>query len=135
EEGEKAPQRKREEEERNAQPRGVGEEQRGALPDRAVTAREREDGAQDGSHARRPANGEGEAHREGPDEAGRLLLDLELGRAPEEAHPEYPRHVEPEDDDEDPARDADPVAIVEKELARGAPRHPEAPKNPGEPPT
>src|SRR5215472_11670554 len=66
----------REGEERHAEPRRIGQEQAHAMPHRALTARQGEDGAEYGADARCPSNGEGQADREGPDEAGGLVPDL-----------------------------------------------------------
>src|SRR4030095_133765 len=86
---------------------------------------ERQDAAQDRADARRPADGERDAHRERAEIAGRLRGGVPPPRAPAESHLQEPRDVEPEDDDERAADPADPIAIVEQELPRGAERRPE----------
>src|SRR5678815_650871 len=132
EEAEEAPEGDRGEKERDAEAGGVGEEERDALLHGRLAARERQDGAENGADARRPADGEGEADGEGADEARGLALDVQLLAPPEETDAQHPRDVQPEDHDEGAARNADPVAVVEQELAGSAEGRAEADEDGGE---
>src|SRR4029077_13876282 len=83
---------------------------------------QRQDRAEDRAHARRPADRERDADGEGAEISRRLLAELPLLRASEEADPENAHDVEPEDHDERAPDPTDPVAIVEQELPGGAER-------------
>src|SRR5262249_59816081 len=90
----------REGEERYAEPRRIGQEQSHPMPHRALAARQGEDGAEDGADARCPSNGEGQAHREGSDEAGGLVPDLELPSSTQRAPLEDAGGGEAEEDEQ-----------------------------------
>src|SRR5262250_505874 len=102
------------------------------MPHRALAARQGEDGAENGADARCPSNGEGQAHREGSNEAGGLVPDLELPGPTQRAPLEDAGDVEAEQDDEDAAADPDPLAIFLEEVARRAERRAEAHEDGGE---
>src|SRR3990170_4350024 len=73
---------RREAEEWQAEPRRVGQQQPHALADGLLVAGQCQDGAQDGPDTGRPADREGQSHREGAEKPGGLAADLELAGAP-----------------------------------------------------
>src|SRR5262249_30770695 len=78
----------------------VGDEQPETSGDRVGGARERQDRPENGPHARRPADREGESDDQGADVARRLLAELKLPRAGQESDAEQTGNREPEQDDE-----------------------------------
>src|SRR5262249_60969986 len=100
EELQEGPERDRREEKGSAEAGRVGDEQPETARDRVGSAGERQDRPEDRPHARRPTDREGEPDDERADATRRLLAELELSCAAQEADAEQARDGEPEQDDE-----------------------------------
>src|SRR6266542_2409875 len=133
EEAEERAERERREQERHAEPGGVGDQQSDAALNRLRRAGQRQDRAEDRSDAGRPADRERDAHRQRAEISGGLLANLQLSGPSQHTDPQHAGDVQPEDDDEGTADPTDEVAVVEEELAGGAERCAEAHEDQGKP--
>src|SRR3989442_2149190 len=111
---------------RDGEPQGVGTEQRRAQPHTPLSGREREDRTQDRPDAGGPCRAEGDADERRAQVAERLARQLEPPLAHEKRWPQDAEQGQPEQDDDDAANPADPLARAQQQHAecrrRGAER-------------
>src|SRR5437870_2223421 len=118
---------------RDGEPQGVGAQQRRPQPHAPLSGREGENRTQDRSNAGGPCRAESDADECRAQVADRLARQLEPALAHEKRRPQDTEQVQPEQDDDDAADPADPLARAQQQHAECGCRGAERDKDEGEP--
>src|SRR5581483_5817453 len=114
--------RQRAQEKRQGEARRVAREQQRAAADFARRAREGEGGAEDRPATGRPRHRERDSDQNRAQVARRFVLEVELQVAIERGDLESADEIEPHEQDQDAARHANQIAVVEEQRAQQARR-------------